>query len=52
MIVFSGLSSQGSAHGRSQEFEFGAALKRKVKSHSRCVSAYVNFSERSPRILK
>ena len=51
MIVFSGLPSQGSAH-RSQEFEFGAALKQKVKSHGRYVSADVNFSERSPKILK
>ena len=52
MIVFRGLSSQGSVHGRSQGFEFGAALKRKVKSHGRYVSADANFSQRSPRILK
>ena len=39
MIVFSGLSSQGYAHGLSQEFEFEAALKRKVKSHGRYVLA-------------
>ena len=52
MIVFSGFSSQGSAHGRSQEFEFGAAIKQKVKSHGRYVSADVNFFERLPRILK
>ena len=51
-IVFSGLSSQGSAHGRSQEFEFRAALKRRVKSHGRYVSADVDLSERSPRFLK
>ena len=30
MLVFSGLPLQGSAHGRNQEFEFGAALKRKA----------------------
>ena len=52
MIVFSGLSSQGFEHERNQEFTFGAAQKRKVKSHGRYVSADVNFSERSPRILK
>ena len=52
MIVFSGLSSQGSTHGHSQEFESGAALKRKIKSLVRYVSADVNLSERSPRILK
>ena len=28
IIVISGLSTQGFAHGRSQEFEFGVALKR------------------------
>ena len=52
MIVFSGLSSQRYAHGCSQEFDFGAALKRKVKLHGRYVSADVRFSERLPRILK
>ena len=52
MIVFNGLLSQGSEQGRSQEFEFGAAIKRKVKPRSRYVSADMNFSERSPRILK
>ena len=52
MIAFSGLSLQGSARGHSQEFEFGVALKQKVKSHGRCVSADVNFFERLPRILK
>ena len=52
MIVFSSLSSRGSAYGRSQEFEFGAALKRKIKSHGRYVLADLNFSERSPRSLK
>ena len=51
MTVFSGLSSQGSARGRSQEFEFGAALKRKVQSHGRYVSADANFSKRSPGSL-
>ena len=30
MILFSGLSPQGSAHGRSQEFGFEAALKQKL----------------------
>ena len=49
MIIFSGLSSQGYAQRRSQEFEFGAALKRKVKSHGRNASADVNFFELSPR---
>ena len=52
MIVFSGLLSQGSEHGRSQEFESGAAIKQKVIPRSSYVSADVNFSERSPRILK
>ena len=46
IILLSSLSSQGSAHGRSQEFGFGAAIKRKVQSHSRYVSADANFSER------
>ena len=48
IIIFSGSSSQGSAHGRSQEFEFGAALKQKVQSHGHYVSPDANFSERSP----
>ena len=39
-------SSQGSAQGCSQEFGLGAALKRYVQSHARCVSADANFSER------
>ena len=52
MIVFSGLSSQVSAPGRSQEFGFGAALKRKVQSHGRYVSADANLCECSPRSLK
>ena len=52
IIVFSGLSSQESAYGRSQEYGFGAALKRKVQSHGRYSSADANFSERSPRSLK
>ena len=39
-------------YGRSQDFEFGAAQKRKVKSHGCYVSLDVYFSERSPRILK
>ena len=51
MMVLSGLSLQGSAHEHSQEFEFGAAQNRKVKSHGRYVSADENFSERSPRVL-
>ena len=51
MIAFSGVSSQESAHGQSQKFEFGAALNQKLKSHGRCVSADVNFSESSPKIL-
>ena len=29
-----------------QEFILGVALKRQVQSHSRCVSADANFSER------
>ena len=28
IIIFSGLSLQGSAHGRSQKFGFGASLKQ------------------------
>ena len=46
MIVVSGFSSQGSAQDRSLEFGFEAALKRKVQSHGRYVSADANFSER------
>ena len=49
LIIFSGLPTQGSAHGRSQEFGFGATLKQKVQSSGRYVSADANFSERSPR---
>ena len=52
VIVFNGLSSQESTHGLNQEFEFGAALKQKVKLHGRYVSANVDLSERSLRILK
>ena len=52
MIVFSGFSSQESTNERSQEFDFGATLRQKVKSHGGYVSADVNFSERSLRILK
>ena len=39
IIVFSSLSSPEYAHGRGQEFGFGVALKRKVQSHGRYVSA-------------
>ena len=52
MIIFRSLSSQASAHGRSREFEFAAALKRKVESRGRYVSADANFSERLATILK
>ena len=52
ITVFIGLSLQGSAHGCSQVFGFVAALKRKVQSHGRYVSADANFFERSPRNLK
>ena len=40
MIVISGLSLQGSAHGRSQEFGYGAALKQKVQliTRSLCIN--------------
>ena len=51
IIVFGGLSSQGSAYGRSQDFGSRAALKQKVQSHGRYVSADANFSEHSPRSL-
>ena len=44
IIVFGGLSLQESAHGRSQEFGFGAALKGKFQSHGHYVSANANFS--------
>ena len=47
IIIFSGLSSQGSAHGRSQELGFRAALRQKVQSPGRYNSADANFSERS-----
>ena len=44
--VFGGLSCwQGSAHGHSHEFGFGAALKRKAQSRGRYVSAETNFYE-------
>ena len=46
IIVFSGLSSQGFGRGRSREFGFGAALKRKIYSHKHYVSADADFSER------
>ena len=49
--MISGLSSQGSAHGRSQEFGFETALKRKFQSHGGYVLAEATFSERSPRNL-
>ena len=48
IIVFSGLSSQKSAHERSQEFGFGAALKRKLQLITWLVRlADTNFFERS-----
>ena len=52
IIIFSGLSLQRSAHGRSQNFGFGAALKQKVQPHGRYISAATNFSVRFPRSLK
>ena len=39
IIILGGLSLQGSAHGRNQKSRFGAALKQKVQSHGRYVSA-------------
>ena len=47
--MFSGLSLQESAHGRSKKFGFGAALKQKVQSHGCYASAAADFSKRSPR---
>ena len=49
IIIFSGLSLQGSAHGRSQKPGFVAAIKQKVQSHGRYVSAAANFSKCLPK---
>ena len=43
-MVFSGLSPQESALGRSQEFGFEAALKRKVQSRGRCMFVSADVS--------
>ena len=49
VIIFSGLSSQRSAHGRSQEFGFGVAIKQKVQSHGRkVISDYLGSGDGFP----